>query len=73
MTEMENHEPNDVPRMKDHEKLTIVLLVMQDDATGMVLSGQVVRNTHLPWAKRVDIVAKSYLTALRRITGQEVV
>ena len=33
----------------------------------------VVRNARLPWAKRVDIVAKSYLTGLRRMRGLEVV
>ncbi|MFQ6549661.1 hypothetical protein AADZ90_017045 [Aestuariibius sp. 2305UL40-4] len=73
MSEMEDHKPNDVPKMKDYEKLTIVLLMMHRDATEAILSGPVVRNRHLPWAKRVDVVAKSYLTGLRRMNGQEVI
>ena len=73
MVKMEDHKPNDVPRMKDHEKLTLVLLMMHDDAADIVLNGPVVRNARLPWAKRVDIVAKSYLTGLRRMRGLEAV
>lgn len=73
MTAMENHKRDDVPKMKDHEQLTLVLLIMHEDATDLILSGPVIRNDNLPWAKRVDIVAKSYLTGLRRMHGQEVV
>lgn len=73
MVKMEDHKPNDVPRMKDHEKLTLVLLMMHDDAADIVLNGPVMRNSRLPWTKRVDIVAKSYLTGLRRMYGLEVI
>lgn len=70
---MDAHEPDDVPKMKDYEKLTLVLMMMHDDATQIVLSGPVIRNKLLPWSKRVDVVAKSYLTGLRRIYDMEVV
>lgn len=72
MSVMSDHKRDDVPKMKDHEKLTLVLLMMHDEATDAVLSGPVLSNYHLPWAKRVDVVAKSYLTALRRMHGLEV-
>lgn len=67
MAEMRAHEPGDVPKMKDHERLTLVLLMMHDDAAPIVLAGPVIRNTFLPWSKRVDVVAKSYLYGLRRM------
>lgn len=51
MVKMEEHKPNDVPRLKDHEKLTLVLLMLHDDAADIVLSRPVVRNSRLPWAK----------------------
>ncbi|WP_148292697.1 DUF4123 domain-containing protein [Paracoccus aminophilus] len=73
MAVMEDHEPGDVPKMKDHERLTLVLLMMHDDAAPVVLSGPVIRNKLLPWSTRVDVVAKSYLTGLRQIYGLEVV
>lgn len=72
MSVMSDHKRDDVPKMKDHEKLTLVLLMMHDDATDAVLTGPVLSNYHLSWAKRVDVVAKSYLTALRRMHGLEV-
>lgn len=48
LVKMEDHKPNDVPRMKDHEKLTLVLLMLHDDAADIVLSRLVVRNSRLP-------------------------
>lgn len=72
MAEMRVHEPDDVPKMQDHERLTLVLLMMHDDATPIILAGPVIRNNLLPWAQRVDVVAKSYLTGLRRMHGLEV-
>lgn len=72
MAATEVHDANDVPKMKDHERLTLVLMMMHDDATQIVLSGPVIRNRLLPWSKRVDIVAKFYLTGLRRMHGMEV-
>lgn len=67
MASMQFYDPGDVPIMKDHERLTLVLLMMHDDATPLILSGPIIRNTLLPWSQRVDIVAKSYLTGLRRM------
>lgn len=59
--------------MKDHETLTLVRLMMHDDATGVVLNGPALGNAALPWSTRVEIVAQSCLAGLRRITGRAVV
>ncbi len=73
MRTMENHTPEDVPNLDDHMKLALVLLLLHPDAVEPVLTGPVIRNTRLGWAQRVDIVAKSYLTGLRRMNGMKVV
>lgn len=52
MNVMDSHELDDVPKMKDYEKLTLVLMMMHDGATQIVLSGPVIRNKFLPRPKK---------------------
>ena len=73
MAAMERPRPGDAPTLDDHAKLVGVLMLMQDDAHEDVLTGPVMRNEHIRHRERVEIVARSYVTALRRLAGRDVV
>ena len=73
MEAMAETSPRDAATLDDHVRLVTVLALLPDEMVAPVLKGPVMTNRHLTWSRRVDIVARSYMTALRRALGQEVV
>ncbi|NSX56065.1 DUF4123 domain-containing protein [Parasulfitobacter algicola] len=64
---LKQRDTGEIVRFKDCYKLTM-LVILFDEQHQTILEGPLLNNTHIPISKRVELLEKSYVAAMKRLT-----